>query len=82
MIGVNEEPNEAGDDATPVWSFHRLWELSDRTDQILLRVQTASIHGWMELVKSMESLDQLVDLGTIPMWVLDATDAARPLHTW
>ncbi|CAE7840031.1 unnamed protein product [Symbiodinium sp. CCMP2592] len=59
---TNQCPDEDEDasDFKPIWSFHALFNVADRVDQILLRSQSSGTYAWVEGLKSMEQLDETI----------------------
>ena len=60
VISVHPEPDDRG----TCWSFAKLFGIVDKVDMVLLRTQTTAILAWLETIKTMDILDQL--LPTLP----------------
>ena len=61
LIAVDDIAGE--DDDEPIWSFFSLFGENDKVDAMLLRCQMALVHDWLESIKSMETVDSILDEG-------------------
>ena len=74
-VQADNNPFDADDTDTNIWTFARIFGRADRADQIVLRTQTSVVLAWMDSVKTMEMLDGV--LSQFPD-SLSQSDVLRP----
>ena len=72
------EEAEGSEEFKTIWSFHEIFNMADRVDQLLLRAQSSATYAWVENIKTLEQLDEAIVHFPPPVGLVQCPDVLRP----
>ena len=71
------EEGEDSEEFKPIWSFHEIFNVADRVDQLLLRAQSSATYAWIENMKTVEQLDEVIVHSPPPVGLVHCPEVLR-----